>query len=110
MGWTKEEIDKIVMPIMKNKSSMRQTRLDTFLMRYNDDIKFAKVRSARLRNVMYDVKKQRVISNIGTSDIMIQRGESESDNLKAVGVSIDSIPKKKTNNGRKKKKAPKPKR
>jgi DNA excision repair protein ERCC-5 len=105
MGWTKEEIDKIVLPIMKNKGSMRQTRLDSFLMRYNDDIKFAKVRSARLRSVMSDVKKQGRMSKTGNAEVMIERGESESNKSQSVQVSNDSLPKEKSNNGRKKKKA-----
>jgi hypothetical protein len=105
MGWTKEEIDKIVLPIMKNKGSMRQTRLDSFLMRYNDDIKFAKVRSARLRSVMSDVKKQGRMSKKGNAEVMIEKGESESNKSQSVQVSNDSLPKEKSNNGRKKKKA-----
>jgi len=58
IGWTTEETDKVVMPVVKAAGRMRQTRLDSFLMTYNDDIKFAKIRSERLRNVMSSIKQQ----------------------------------------------------
>lgn len=53
MGLTSEEISKAVLPVIQKmeESSMRQTRIDSF-MRYEDGIKFANVRSKRLRDVL----------------------------------------------------------
>ena len=53
MGWAAEETEKLVVPIIRQieDSSMRQTRIDSF-MRYEDGIKFAKIQSKRLRQVL----------------------------------------------------------
>ena len=53
MGWVAEETEKLIVPIIQQMEggSMRQTRIDSF-MRYEDGIKFAKIQSKRLRQVL----------------------------------------------------------
>jgi DNA excision repair protein ERCC-5 len=53
IGWRPEETQRILDPVMKKVTSVgyRQTRLDSF-MKYQDGIKFADVRSTRLRSVL----------------------------------------------------------
>ena len=53
IGWPPEETKKLVLPVIErlNQGSMRQTRIDSF-MRYEDGIKFASIRSKRLREVL----------------------------------------------------------
>jgi DNA excision repair protein ERCC-5 len=52
IGWSREETIKVLEPVTKNASSgYHQTRIDSF-MKYEDSIKFAKVRSKRLRKVL----------------------------------------------------------
>ena len=52
MGWESEETDRAVMPVIEvMKQGVRQTRLDGYFMRAEDNIKFAEVRSKRLREV-----------------------------------------------------------
>jgi DNA excision repair protein ERCC-5 len=53
MGWTPEDTKRLVVPVIQrmNENSMRQTRIDSF-MRYEDGIKFASIRSERLRRVL----------------------------------------------------------
>ncbi len=53
MGWVAEETEKLIVPIIQQMEAgtMRQTRIDSF-MRYEDGIKFAKVQSKRLRQVL----------------------------------------------------------
>jgi DNA excision repair protein ERCC-5 len=61
LGWRPEETKQLLDPVMnKIQSGYRQTRLDSF-MTYEDGIKFADVRSKRLRDVL------KITSN-GTSD------------------------------------------
>ena len=59
MGWSPDETSKMVSPVVERveNGSMRQTRIDSF-MRYEDGIKFADVRSKRLREVLHDVRKE----------------------------------------------------
>lgn len=59
MGWEIAETDKAILPVIEQmKSGLRQTRLDSFFMTYKDDIKFAQVRSERLRTVIHKVQKK----------------------------------------------------
>jgi len=52
IGWRPEETRRLVEPVVeKVRNKYRQTRLDSF-MRYEDGIKFANVRSKRLREVL----------------------------------------------------------
>lgn len=58
IGWAPAETKALLKPVLKRmeeNGSMRQTRLDTF-MRYEDGIKFADVRSKRLREVLENVQ------------------------------------------------------
>jgi DNA excision repair protein ERCC-5 len=52
IGWSSEETLQMLEPVINNASSgLRQTRIDSF-MKYEDSIKFADVRSKRLRDVL----------------------------------------------------------
>ena len=54
MGWPEEQTRKTLEPVVFRAESgerYRQTRLDSF-MRYEDGIKFADVKSKRLREVL----------------------------------------------------------
>jgi len=53
IGWDYVETERVVAPVIKQMTSgPRQTRLDGYLMHYEDNIKFAKVKSKRLREVL----------------------------------------------------------
>jgi hypothetical protein len=43
------ETDRIVAPVLKQNTGPRQRTMDSYLMKYEDQIKFGQVRSARLR-------------------------------------------------------------
>ena len=51
MGWSPDETKRLLEPALRQESGLRQTRIDSF-MRYEDKIKFADVRSKRLREVL----------------------------------------------------------
>jgi DNA excision repair protein ERCC-5 len=53
IGWPPEETKRLVLPVVErlHQGSMRQTRIDSF-MRYEDGVKFASIRSKRLREVL----------------------------------------------------------
>lgn len=52
LGWRPEETNQLLDPVLtKIQSGYRQTRLDSF-MTYQDGIKFADVRSKRLRDIL----------------------------------------------------------
>lgn len=58
VGWAAEETRKLIQPVVDKIESggvMYQTRMDSF-MRYEDGIKFANVRSKRLREVLTNVQ------------------------------------------------------
>ena len=58
MGWPAEETKRFLDPVIeKVQSKSRQTRIDSF-MRYEDGIKFANVRSKRLRQVLGSVQQE----------------------------------------------------
>ena len=59
VGWTTEETSALLNPVLKRlqeSGSTRQTRIDSF-MRYEDGIKFADIRSKRLRDVLSAIQK-----------------------------------------------------
>jgi 5'-3' exonuclease len=60
VGWSPDETRKLLQPVVEKleSGSMRQTRIDSF-MSYEDGIKFADVRSKRLREVLDDVQKEK---------------------------------------------------
>lgn len=51
IGWSPDETKRLLEPVLQQEGGMRQTRIDSF-MRYEDKIKFADVRSKRLREVL----------------------------------------------------------
>jgi DNA excision repair protein ERCC-5 len=59
-GWNPEETRRLLEPVVKKMEdgSGRQTRIDSFMMRYEDSIKFANVRSKRLREVLYEAQSK----------------------------------------------------
>jgi len=60
VGWRDQETRSMIQPVMEKiekRGSMHQTRIESF-MRYEDGIKFANVRSKRLRDVFDNVQKQ----------------------------------------------------
>ena len=59
MGWDYDETRKLLEPVVQRlEDTSRQTRLESFFMKYEDDIKFAKVKSKRLRAVFEDIQKE----------------------------------------------------
>jgi 5'-3' exonuclease len=66
-GWPAEETKRVLEPVIERvESKSTQTRIDSF-MRYEDSIKFANVRSKRLRDVLHSVNKEDGASN-GSQD------------------------------------------
>ena len=59
-GWKPEDTRRLLEPVVKKveDGSGRQTRIDSFMMRYEDSIKFANVRSKRLREVLYEAQSK----------------------------------------------------
>ncbi len=60
MGWNSEEVDRALQPVLQKlkSDSMRQTRLDGFFMRYEDNHVIShKIKSKRLKEVFESVKK-----------------------------------------------------
>ena len=54
IGWAPDDTKRFLEPVIQSRNSkkgLRQTRIDSF-MRYEDGIKFADVRSKRLRDVL----------------------------------------------------------
>lgn len=91
IGWPAEETKKFLDPVIeKVQSKSRQTRLDSF-MRYEDGIKFADVRSKRLRQVLGSVQQEgRKANDHGTEESDIAESQ-ESDFLKEVGPAKKKI-------------------
>ena len=59
IGWNADETGKQLEPVIKRiQSGSRQTRIDSF-MRYEDGIKFASVRSKRLKEVLKGSKQRK---------------------------------------------------
>ena len=101
IGWTTEETDKVVMPVVKAAGRMRQTRLDSFLMTYNDDIKFAKIRSERLRNVMSSIKQQQGENSSNRERNVEEKSEEVTDISEKVQSFTPLLENKKYRRGRK---------
>lgn len=70
MGWPVEETDRVILPVIKalESAGSRQTRLESYFMRYEDDIKFANVKSKRLQSVLRKVKGDGKGKDDGNSD------------------------------------------
>ena len=58
IGWPSGETDRVILPVLKalENAGTRQTRLESYFMRYEDGIKFANVRSKRLQSVLNKVR------------------------------------------------------
>ena len=57
LGWEQEETDNVVNPVIKVlETGSKQTRLESYFMRYEDKITFASVRSKRLKDVLSDIQ------------------------------------------------------
>jgi len=57
IGWEDEETDRVVQPVLKIlESGSTQTRIESYFMKYDDNIKFAEVKSKRLKAVLDDVQ------------------------------------------------------
>lgn len=57
IGWDSEETDRVVKPVLKIlESSSTQTRIESYFMKYDDNITFAKVKSKRLKAVLDDIQ------------------------------------------------------
>jgi len=58
IGWRYEETDKIIVPVLKELAKgSRQMKLESYFMTYRDNIKFANIRSKRLKATL--LKKSR---------------------------------------------------
>mmetsp|Transcript_18310 Transcript_18310/g.34016 ORF Transcript_18310/g.34016 Transcript_18310/m.34016 type:complete len:358 (-) Transcript_18310:114-1187(-) len=65
LGWEQDETDRVVNPVLKViQSGSKQTRIESYFMRYEDGITFAKVRSKRLQAVLHDIQ-----DNVNVDDI-----------------------------------------
>ncbi|EJK53385.1 hypothetical protein THAOC_27193, partial [Thalassiosira oceanica] len=57
LGWEREETARVVGPVLKVlESTSTQTRLESYFMRYEDNVTFGKVKSKRLQDVLKDIK------------------------------------------------------
>jgi DNA excision repair protein ERCC-5 len=73
LGWERAETDRIVNPVLKVlENGSKQMRLESYFMRYEDGIKFAEVKSKRLKAVFHDIQGS-------GGDIGVNTEESTSD-------------------------------
>lgn len=57
IGWESEETDRVVQPVLKIlESGSTQTRIESYFMKYDDNIKFAEVKSKRLKAVLDNIQ------------------------------------------------------
>lgn len=57
IGWESEETDRVVQPVLKIiESGSKQARIESYFMKYDDNIKFAEVKSKRLKAVLDDIQ------------------------------------------------------
>jgi len=89
MGWEAAEVKNMIAPVVQRiEGGMRQTRLESFFMKYEDDIKFADVKSKRLRDVFRENRsKSRNQENVDAS----RQETRKRSKRRRVGVSEDSI-------------------
>jgi len=58
IGWEMAETERVVNPVVKVlESGSKQTRIESYFMKYDDGIKFARVRSKRLKAVLTDIQR-----------------------------------------------------
>mmetsp|Transcript_10552 Transcript_10552/g.21749 ORF Transcript_10552/g.21749 Transcript_10552/m.21749 type:complete len:1282 (-) Transcript_10552:243-4088(-) len=56
LGWDQDETNRVVRPVLKVlENGSKQTRIESYFMKYEDGLKFAKVRSKRLKAVLDDI-------------------------------------------------------
>jgi len=93
LGWEKEETDRVVNPVLKVlESGSKQTRLESYFMRYEDGVTFAKVRSKRLKAVLDDIQ---CAGFADENDVDMEGVAANGVDMKASNVDEDSKPKKK---------------
>ena len=103
LGWDSDEIDRAVIPVLKrmeSENTSRQTRLESYFMKYEDDIKFANVRSKRLRAVLGKVNSDGCNNRSPGESIdgILEEGPNEH-------IEVDEVTKPKTSRHKRKKKA-----
>ena len=70
----------LVNPVLERMNAgMRQTRIESFFMKYDDNIKFANVRSKRLREVLSGIQGEKVTSAT-TSQVNYEEVRQEVEN------------------------------
>ncbi|KAL7460853.1 hypothetical protein ACHAXS_001290, partial [Conticribra weissflogii] len=56
LGWDQDETNRVVRPVLRvMENGSKQTRIESYFMKYEDGLKFAKVRSKRLKAVLDDI-------------------------------------------------------
>lgn len=59
IGWDAAETDKVVQPVLEIlESGSKQTRIESYFMKYEDGIKFAEVKSKRLKAVLDEIQTE----------------------------------------------------
>ena len=84
MGWEVGDTKAIIQPILdRTNTGMRQTRIESFFMKYEDNIKFANVKSKRLRDVLQEIQGEK-------TEILSQNSpyDSEDDHQKEVNETL----------------------
>jgi len=57
MGWDSQETEGMLLPVIKKvEDGSRQTRIESFFMTYEDNVKFANVKSKRLQEVFRSIQ------------------------------------------------------
>ena len=80
MGWEAIDTKALVNPVLERMNAgMRQTRIESFFMKYDDNIKFANVRSKRLREVLSGIQGEKVTSAT-TSQVNYEEVRQEVEN------------------------------
>jgi len=93
LGWEREETDRVVDPVLKMmESGSKQTRLESYFMKYGDDIKFAAVRSKRLKAVLKDIQFS---NDKEAEDGTAEGGGEDVKTMKAAVTTKGAKPKKK---------------
>ncbi|KAL7459546.1 hypothetical protein ACHAWC_011341 [Mediolabrus comicus] len=59
IGWDAAETDRVVQPVLEIlESGSKQTRIESYFMKYEDGIKFAEVKSKRLKAVLDEIQTE----------------------------------------------------
>jgi DNA excision repair protein ERCC-5 len=84
IGWEPGETDQIVIPVIKKmEDPSRQTRIESYFMNYDDKIKFAHVRSKRLRDIIQNIQQppQQKVSEVSSESQNLAPDSQEINNL-----------------------------